>query len=497
MGDFVAAIDQGTTSTRFIVFDRHGNIVALDQKEHKQYYPMAGWVEHDAMEIWNNTREVIQNSMRISGLAVEDISALGITNQRETAVIWNKSTGIPISNAIVWQDTRTADICNQLNQSGKKEIFESKTGLPLATYFSGPKLKWLLEHNPEWRNQAEKGELLFGNIDTWLIWNLTGGVRGGVHVTDVTNASRTMLMNLNTLEWDEELLDLLNIPKPLLPRICSSSEVYGYATTILPHVPISGDLGDQQAALFGQCCFESGDAKNTYGTGCFMLLNTGETPVHSKNGLLTTVGYKLGKLPAVYCLEGSIAIAGALVQWLRDNLQIIDKSSDIEPLARTVKDNGDVYFVPAFSGLFAPYWRSDARGIIVGLTRYTNKGHIARAALEATAYQTREVLDAMQLDSNTHLTSVKVDGGMVVNDLLMQFQSDVLGVPVVRPKIIETTALGAAYAAGLAVGFWQTTAELVNNWEKDKEWNSQMDKSTSDLYYTKWKKAVEKTLNWA
>ena len=496
MGDFIAAIDQGTTSTRFIVFDRQGNIVALDQKEHKQFYPAPGWVEHDPMEIWNNTREVIQNSMRISGLRVEDIAALGITNQRETTVIWNKSTGFPVSNAIVWQDTRTADICNQLDQSGKKEIFENKTGLPLATYFSGPKIKWLLDHYPEWRVQAENGELLFGNIDTWLIWNLTGGIRGGVHVTDVTNASRTMLMKLNTLEWDEELMDLLNIPKPMLPRICSSSEVYGYASTSLPQVPISGDLGDQQAALFGQCCFEAGDAKNTYGTGCFMLLNTGETPVFSKNGLLTTVGYKLDKLPAVYCLEGSIAITGALVQWLRDNLQIIDKSSDIEPLARTVKDNGDVYFVPAFSGLFAPYWRSDARGIIVGLTRYTNKGHIARAALEATAYQTREVLDAMQLDSNTHLTSVKVDGGMVVNDLLMQFQSDILGVPVVRPKITETTALGAAYAAGLAIGFWQTTDELVNNWTKDKEWNPRMDQAIRDTYYFKWKKAVEKTLNW-
>ena len=496
MGDFIAAIDQGTTSTRFIVFDRQGNIVALDQKEHKQFYPAPGWVEHDPMEIWNNTREVIQNSMRISGLRVEDITALGITNQRETTVIWNKSTGFPVSNAIVWQDTRTADICNQLDQSGKKEIFENKTGLPLATYFSGPKIKWLLDHYPEWRVQAENGELLFGNIDTWLIWNLTGGIRGGVHVTDVTNASRTMLMNLNTLEWDEELMDLLNIPKPMLPRICSSSEVYGYASTSLPQVPISGDLGDQQAALFGQCCFEAGDAKNTYGTGCFMLLNTGETPVFSKNGLLTTVGYKLDKLPAVYCLEGSIAITGALVQWLRDNLQIIDKSSDIEPLARTVKDNGDVYFVPAFSGLFAPYWRSDARGIIVGLTRYTNKGHIARAALEATAYQTREVLDAMQLDSNTRLTSVKVDGGMVVNDLLMQFQSDILGVPVVRPKITETTALGAAYAAGLAIGFWQTTDELVNNWTKDKEWNPRMDQSIREIYYFKWKKAVEKTLNW-
>jgi glycerol kinase len=496
MGNFVAAIDQGTTSTRFIVFDRHGNIAAVDQKEHKQYYPAPGLVEHDALEIWNNTREVIQNSMRISGLAPEDIATLGITNQRETTVIWSKLTGIPITNAIVWQDTRTADICNQLENSGAKEIFQHKAGLPLATYFSGPKIKWLLDQHPEWREQAENGELIFGNIDTWLIWNLTGGARGGAHVTDVTNASRTMLMNLETLQWDEELLALLAIPKQMLPVIRSSSEVYGYATVSLPQVPISGDLGDQQAALFGQCCFNAGDAKNTYGTGCFMLMNTGASPVQSKNGLLTTVGYKLGISPAVYCLEGSIAITGALVQWLRDNLQIIDKSSDVEPLARTVKDNGDVYFVPAFSGLFAPYWRSDARGVIAGLTRYANKGHIARAALEATAFQTREVLDAMQRDSSTALTSLKVDGGMVVNDLLMQFQSDILGVPVVRPRITETTALGAAYAAGLAVGFWNSTDDLVENWVKDKEWTPKMDEVMRENYYAKWKKAVAKTLQW-
>lgn len=496
MGNFVAAIDQGTTSTRFIVFDKHGNIAAVDQKEHKQHYPAPGLVEHDALEIWNNTREVIQNALRISGLAPEDVAALGITNQRETTVIWNKITGMPVANAIVWQDTRTADICNALEKSGAKETFQHKAGLPLATYFSGPKIKWLLDQHPEWRAQAENGELVFGNIDTWLIWNLTGGVRGGVHVTDVTNASRTMLMNLETLQWDAELMSLLDIPGKMLPVIRSSSEVYGYATVSLPQVPISGDLGDQQAALFGQCCFNAGDAKNTYGTGCFMLLNTGQSPVHSENGLLTTVGYKLGGAQAVYCLEGSIAITGALVQWLRDNLQIIDKSSDIEPLARTVKDNGDVYFVPAFSGLFAPYWRSDARGVIVGLTRYANKGHIARAALEATAYQTREVLDAMQRDSGTDLTSLKVDGGMVVNDLLMQFQSDILGVPVVRPRITETTALGAAYAAGLAVGYWSSTDDLIENWVKDKEWTPGMDEAVRENYYAKWKKAVEKTLQW-
>jgi glycerol kinase len=496
MGNFIAAIDQGTTSTRFIVFDKQGNIVAVDQKEHKQYYPAPGLVEHDALEILSNTNDVILNSLRISGLTPEDISALGITNQRETTVVWNQNTGIPITNAIVWQDTRTAEICSQLEKSEFKSLFQQKAGLPLATYFAGPKIKWLLDQRSDWREQAEKGELLFGTIDTWLIWNLTGGIRGGVHVTDVTNASRTMLMNLDTLQWDEEMLNALDIPRIMLPRISSSSEIYGYANVSLPQVPIAGVLGDQQAALFGQCCYQAGDAKNTYGTGCFMLLNTGETPVLSQNGLLTTVGYKLGKSPAVYCLEGSIAIAGALVQWLRDNLQIIDKSSDIEPLARTVKDNGDVYFVPAFSGLFAPYWRSDARGVIAGLTRYANKGHIARAALEATAYQTREVLDAMQLDSNTKLLSLKVDGGMVVNDLLMQFQSDILGVSVVRPRITETTALGAAYAAGLAIGFWKNTGELTDNWVKDKEWTPKMDKLTSESYYAKWKKAVEKTMNW-
>ena len=496
MKNFVGAIDQGTTSTRFIVFDRGGNIVAFDQKEHKQFYPSPGLVEHDALEIWNNTREVIQNSLRKSGLSSDDLAALGITNQRETTVLWRRSTGIPVMNAIVWQDTRTALICDQLYKEEKKDLFLARSGLPLATYFSGPKIKWILDNQPGLRDLSDAGEILFGNIDTWLIWNLTGGVHGGMHVTDVTNASRTMLMDLTTLDWDDELLTILDIPKQILPKIASSSEIYGYSATPLLRVPISGDLGDQQAALVGQCCFAAGEAKNTYGTGCFMLLNTGNKPVHSRNGLLTTVGYKFANEPAVYCLEGSIAITGALVQWLRDNLQIIENSSDIEPLARTVTDNGDVYFVPAFSGLFAPYWRSDARGIIAGLTRYANKGHIARAALEATAYQTREVLDAMQLDSQTTLSSLKVDGGMVVNDLLMQFQSDILGVPVVRPRITETTALGAAYAAGLAVGFWQNTSELVANWVQDKQWVPGMETATRAQYYNKWKKAVEKTMNW-
>lgn len=497
MGRFIGAIDQGTTSTRFIVFDKQGHIVAQSQKEHRQIYPAPGLVEHDPMEIWRNTQEVIQTALRVSGLTSEDIHALGITNQRETTIVWDRTTGIPYHNAIVWQDTRTASICQQLESLGLRQQFISTTGLPLATYFSGPKIKWLIEMVPGLVEEVKQGRLLFGNIDTWLIWNLTGGVQGGIHVTDVTNASRTLLMDLKTLEWDEKLCGYLNVPIEILPTIVSSSEIYGYTHSILNHVPIAGDLGDQQAALFGQCCFEPGEAKNTYGTGCFMLMNTGVAPVASKNGLLTTVGYRIANQPAVYCLEGSIAITGALVQWLRDNLQIIEKSSDIEPLARTVEDNGDVYFVPAFSGLFAPYWRSDARGLIAGLTRYANKGHIARAALEATAYQTKEVLDAMQLDSDTRLSTLKVDGGMVVNELLMQFQADILQVPVERPLITETTALGAAYAAGLATGYWSDLTELIQNWSKDKDWKPMMNPQLSDSLFSKWKSAVQRTLNWA
>ncbi len=496
MRNFVGAIDQGTTSTRFILFDHKGDIVGYDQKEHKQFYPAPGHVEHDPLEIWLNTIQVIQNALRISGLSEADIASVGITNQRETTILWNRNTGKPIANAIVWQDTRTSEICEQLKKAGYSEIITQKTGLPVATYFSGPKIKILLDRSPDIRIMAEKGDVLFGNIDTWLIWNLTGGVRGGKHLTDVTNASRTMLMNLRTLDWDGELLEMLNIPKPMMPKIISSSDVFGYCASVLPEVPISGVLGDQQAALVGQCCFAPGEAKNTYGTGCFMLLNTGTEPVISHNGLITSVAYRFGSEPAVYCLEGSIAMAGALVQWLRDNLQIIEKSSDIEPLARTVKDNGDVYFVPAFSGLFAPYWRSDARGIIAGLTRFVSKGHIARAALEATAFQTKEVLDAMLLDSEMNLPSLKVDGGMVVNDLLMQFQADILGVPVVRPRITETTALGAAYAAGLSIGFWKDTTSLIENWVPDKKWLPQMEQSITDQYYSKWKAAVIRTLDW-
>ncbi|MBM3153406.1 MAG: glycerol kinase GlpK, partial [Chloroflexi bacterium] len=414
-----------------------------------------------------------------------------VTNQRETAVVWERETGRPVYNAIVWQDTRTDAICNELTKDGGQNRFQAKTGLPLATYFSGPKVKWILDNVSGAREKAEAGELLFGNMDTWVIWNLSSA-----HVTDVSNASRTLLMDLKTLDWDEEILQLLGIPRSMLPKIRSSSEVYGTARGSLGGVPVAGDLGDQQAALFGQTCYATGEAKNTYGTGCFMLLNTGEKPVLSKNGLLTTLGYKIGNQPAVYALEGSIAITGALVQWLRDNLGIIERSSDVETLARSVEDAGGIYFVPAFSGLFAPYWRSDARGAIVGLTRYVNKGHLARAVLEATAYQTREVLDAMEKDSGVKLTALKVDGGMVFNELLMQFQADILDVPVIRPKVAETTALGAAYAAGLAVGFWKDYDELRLNWGKDKEWKPSMPSEKRDTLYTGWKKAVTRTFDW-
>jgi len=496
MGNFIGAIDQGTTSTRFIVFDKNANIVASDQKEHRQIYPAPGLVEHDAIEIWLNTQEVIANAMRKSGLKSDDISALGITNQRETCVLWNKLTGIPYGNAIVWQDTRTAPICDALALDGGINRFRGKTGLPLATYFSGPKIRWMLDHFSGIKSDIEKKEVLFGNMDSWLIWNLTGGTRNGIHLTDVTNASRTMLMDLATLNWDDEILATLGIPSSILPKIVSSSEIYGFTQTSLKNIAISGDLGDQQAALFGQGCYNTGEAKNTYGTGCFLLMNTGNQPVISKNGLLTTVGYRIGNSPAVYCLEGSVAIAGALVQWLRDNLQFIDQSSDIEPLARTVPDNGDVYFVPAFSGLYAPYWKSDARGVIVGLTRFANKGHIARAALEATAFQTLEVLKAMEIDSGVTLRTLKVDGGMVVDELLMQFQADILNVPVVRPRISETTALGAAYAAGLATSFWKSTDELLLNWGKDKEWIPNMESEQRNMLFGKWKKAVTKTFDW-
>ncbi len=500
MAKYAVAIDQGTTSTRFMIFDHKGQVVGVNQKEHEQIYPKPGWVEHNPMEIWSRTQEVVQNALNPIGkpaIDPKDIAAVGITNQRETTVVWEKATGKPVYNAIVWQDTRTDQIINEFAKNGGQDRFREKVGLPLATYFSGPKVKWILDNVQGAREKADRGELLFGNIDTWIIWNLTGGPDGGVHATDVTNASRTMLMNLKTLDWDEEILKVMTIPRSMLPSICASSEVYGkVANGPLAGIPVSGDLGDQQAALFGQACYTPGEAKNTYGTGCFMLLNTGTKPVPSTSGLLTTLGYKIGTQPAVYALEGSIAITGALVQWIRDNLGMIQKSADIETLAQTVEDNGGIYFVPAFSGLFAPYWRSDARGAIVGLTRYVNKGHIARAALEATAFQTREVLDAMEKDSGVHLTALKVDGGMVFNEMLMQFQADILGVPVIRPQVAETTSLGAAYAAGLAVGFWSNFDELRANWGKDKEWDPKMDQATRNHLFTDWKRAVTRTFDW-
>ena len=496
MTKYVGALDQGTTSTRFMIFDHAGAVVAVDQKEHEQIYPKPGWVEHDAMEIWERSKEVIRVALQKTGLKASDLAAVGITNQRETAVVWDKKTGKPVHNAIVWQDTRTDTICNELAKDGGQDRFRAKVGLPLATYFSGPKIMWLLENVPGLRAKAEAGDLAFGNLDSWCIWNLTGGVHGGLHVTDVTNASRTMLMNLETLDWDPEILKIMGIPKAMLPQIRPSSEVYGKCVDPLPGIPVAGDLGDQQAAIFGQTCYSVGEAKNTYGTGNFMLLNTGTKPVQSKNGLLTTLGYKIGSQPAVYCLEGSIAITGALVQWMRDNLGLIKTSADIETLAKTVDDNGGAYFVPAFSGLFAPYWKSDARGVIAGLTRYVTKGHIARAVLEATAWQTREVLDAMNADSGVALTALKVDGGMVFNELLMQFQADVLGVPVIRPKVAETTALGAAYAAGLAVGFWKEVEELRKNWQVDRTWEPKMDATERENQYKLWKKAVTRTFDW-
>jgi glycerol kinase len=496
MNKYIAAIDQGTTSTRCMIFDHAGRIISADQKEHQQFYPQPGWVEHDPREIWARTQEVIQGALKIGGFSPGNIAAVGITNQRETTIVWDRTTGEPIYNAIVWQDTRTDKICEQLAQEGGQDRFRATAGLPLATYFSGPKIKWLLENVEGARTKAENGDLLFGNLDTWLIWNLTGGAESGLHLTDVTNASRTMLMNLKTLDWDDEIVDIFGIPTVMLPKIQSSSQVYGSAAGILTGVPVSGDLGDQQAAMFGQACFESGDAKNTYGTGCFMLLNTGTTPIPSASGLLTTLCYQIGNQPAVYALEGSIAIAGALVQWLRDNLGLVKTASEIEQLANTVENNGGIYFVPAFSGLFAPYWRSDARGAIVGMTRYINKGHLARASLEATAFQTRDVLDAMEKDSGVALTDLKVDGGMVFNELLMQFQADILNVPVIRPVVAETTALGAAYAAGLAVDYWHDISELRENWGQDRIWTPAMDTTQREKLYTDWKKAVSRTFDW-
>ncbi|WP_445258906.1 glycerol kinase GlpK [Nocardioides aurantiacus] len=495
---YILSIDQGTTSTRAMIFDHSGSVVAVDQIEHEQIFPRAGWVEHDPVEIWNNTREVIGGALGKANLNSRSIEAVGITNQRETAVVWEKATGKPVYNAIVWQDTRTQKIVDQLAGDEGVERYKAVCGLPLATYFSGPKVKWILDNVDGAREKAEAGELLFGNTDTWLLWNLTGGAENeGVHVTDVTNASRTMLMNLADLTWDESIAADMTIPVSMLPEIRSCSEVYGECKPgVLNGTPIAGILGDQQAATFGQACLEKGTAKNTYGTGNFMLLNTGTEQVPSENGLLTTTCYKLGDEPTVYALEGSIAVTGSLVQWVRDNLGLISSAPEIEELASKVDDNGGAYFVPAFSGLFAPHWRPDARGALVGLTRFVNRNHIARAVLESTAFQTREVLDAMNADSGVPLTELRVDGGMVVNETLMQFQADILGVDVVRPKVAETTALGAAYAAGLAVGYWSSTDEITENWGEDKRWTPSMDEDERERLYRNWKKAVTKTLDW-
>ena len=497
MRGFVGAIDQGTTSTRFLIFDRKGAIVGSAQKEHEQIYPKPGWVEHNATEIWRNTVSTMADALASAGLSASDLVSVGVTNQRETTLLWDRATGEPLGNAIVWQDTRTDRFVTELGKDGGQDRLRGKTGLPLATYFSGLKLRWLLENIPGARARAASGDALFGTIDSWLAWNMTGGPRGGLHITDVTNASRTQMMNIETLDWDGELLSLFDVPGACLPEILPSSQIYGEAAAALPGVPIGGILGDQHAALFGQACLKPGEAKNTYGTGCFMLMNTGERMFPSTCGLLTTLGYQLEGRKPVYALEGSIAITGALVQWLRDNLGFIQQSAEIETLARSVDDNGGVYFVPAFSGLYAPHWKEHARGVICGLTRFVNKGHFARAALEATAFQTREVLDAMVKDSGDAISELRVDGGMVVNDTLMQFQADILNVPVVRPQVIETTALGAAYAAGLAAGYWQSLDDIVENWSANKRWHPAMDREKSGSLYRFWQKAVTRSLDWA
>ncbi|WP_156721407.1 glycerol kinase GlpK [Streptomyces apocyni] len=493
---FVAAIDQGTTSSRCIIFNQDGAIVAVDQREHRQIFPKPGWVEHDATEIWSKVQAVVAGAIAKAGLRPDQLSALGITNQRETTVLWDRATGKPVHNAIVWQDTRTSALCAELGGKDGQDRFREQTGLPLASYFSGPKAAWLLDNVPGLRARAERGEIAFGTIDSWLIWNLTGGTQGGVHVTDVTNAGRTMLMNLQTLQWDSSILSAMNIPEAILPEIRSSAEVYGTAVGQLQGVPVASALGDQQAAVFGQACYDTGTAKNTYGTGSFLLLNTGNRPVVSKSGLLTTMGYQIGGEAPVYCLEGSIAITGALVQWFRDQLGIIRSADEIEPLAASVEDNGGAYIVPAFSGLFAPYWRSDARGVITGLTGFVTKAHLARAVLESTSWQTREVVDAMYQDSGVRITTLKVDGGMTKNNLLMQHQADVLGVPVVRPKVSETTCLGAAYAAGLATGVWNDLDELKAHWQRDAEWTPRMPDEVREREYGNWHKAVERSFGW-
>ncbi len=497
MTQLIGAIDQGTTSSRFILFNQTGDIVSVAQKEHEQIYEKPGWVEHDAAEIWRNTDEVINEALARENIGRQDVAAIGITNQRETTVLWDRHTGEPLHNALVWQDTRVNELVAAYERDGGQDRFRAQTGLPLASYFSGLKLQWLLDNVPGARAKADAGDAIFGTMDSWVVWNLTGGANGGLHVTDVTNASRTQLMNLATLDWDDELLAEFNVPRAVLPKIVPSSEVYGNAAIeSLEGTPVAGILGDQQAALVGQACLEPGEAKNTYGTGCFMLMNTGAKPIPSTAGLLTTVAYQFGSDQARFALEGSVAIAGALVQWLRDNLGLISSSAEVEALAREVDDNGDVYFVPAFSGLYAPHWKESARGVIAGLTRYANRSHIARAALEATAYQTREVLEAMERDSKIAIRELRADGGMVANELLMQFQSDILDVPVVRPMVTETTALGAAYAAGLAVDYWSGTEEIRKNWAIDKRWTPAMEEKNRNDLYRSWQKAVERSFDW-
>ena len=504
MAAYVAAVDQGTTSTRCILFGRNGLPVAAAQQEHRQIFPRPGWVEHDPAEIWQRTQAVVAGALREAGARASDVAAVGVANQRETAVVWDRLTGQPLYNAVVWQDTRTRDLCDRLAAEGGPDRFRDGVGLPLATYFYGPKLQWLLQNVPSVADAARAGRAAFGTVDSWLIWNLTGGTRGGAHVVDVTNASRTMMMDLRTLDWDAGMLDVFGVPRAMLPRIVPSVSAdktgWGATTADGPFggaVPVCGDLGDQQAALVGQACFEPGESKNTYGTGCFLLLNTGAKLVKSTSGLLTTVAYQMGNAPAVYALEGSVAVAGALVQWLRDKLGLIRTSAEVESLAATVDDNGGVYIVPAFAGLFAPYWRSDARGVVAGLTGYAGRGHFARAALEAVAYQTADVLDAFHGDSAINVRQMRVDGGMVVNDLLMQFQSDILNVPVVRPKVTETTALGAAYAAGLAVGFWNGPDDLRANWQQDRVWTPRMDPAVRSRLRRGWAKAIERSFGWA
>jgi glycerol kinase len=501
MGDYIGALDLGTTSNRFVVVDHRGRIVGVDQMEHEQIFPRPGWVEHDPVEIWRNTQTVIRGALGKTGISGDRLAAIGIANQRETAILWDKHTGKPFCNAIVWQCTRTDEICRRLSLEHGQDHFREKTGLPISTYFSGPKIRWMLDHIPEARSAVHKGSALFGTVESWVIWWLTGGPNGGTHVTDVSNASRTLLMNLTTLQWDEGILNDLGIPHQILPRIVPSIDknTWGYTEregALNAMIPVCGALGDQQAALIGQTCFAAGEAKNTYGTGCFLLLNTGGSPVLSRHGLLTTVGYQISGEKPVYCLEGSIAIAGALVQWLRDNLGLISSAPEIEKLARTVDDNGGIYIVPAFSGLFAPYWRSDARGVIAGLTRFINKGHLARAALEASAYQTYGIVEAMNNDSGIELSKLKVDGGMVANELLMQFQANILNVPVIRPTLTETTALGAAYAAGLAVGYWSCLDELKGNWTAEKTWEPRMDWVERKRRIEGWEKAVSRTFDW-